>query len=59
MTPLRPLLALSFSIGLVNSTNVTFVDEVSGILGLSFPRLSTIEHSAANGMPLRQLAIIS
>jgi hypothetical protein len=39
----------------MNSTNVTFVDQVSGILGLGFPRLSTIHHLTANGMSLRQL----
>jgi hypothetical protein len=39
------------ALGLVNSTNVTFVDEVSGILGLGFPRLSTIEHLATNATP--------
>ena len=39
----------------MNSTNVTFVDQVSGIFGLGFPRLSTIRHLTANGMSLRQL----
>jgi len=37
---------------LVNSTNVTFVDDVSGILGLGFPRLSTIHSmSVTNSTP--------
>jgi hypothetical protein len=39
------------ALGLVNSTNVTFVDEVSGIIGFGFPRLSTIAHLAANATP--------
>ncbi|KAF8501514.1 acid protease [Russula emetica] len=37
--------------GLMNSTNVTFVDQVSGILGLGFPRLSTIHRLIANDTP--------
>jgi hypothetical protein len=37
--------------GLMNSTNVTFVDQVSGIFGLGFPRLSTIQHLIANDTP--------
>ncbi|KAI9461713.1 acid protease [Lactarius psammicola] len=37
--------------GLVNSTNVSFVDQVSGIFGLGFPRLSTIAHLAVNATP--------
>ncbi|KAF8256813.1 aspartic peptidase domain-containing protein [Lactarius quietus] len=37
--------------GLVNSTNVSFVDQVSGILGFGFPRLSTIAHLTANATP--------
>jgi hypothetical protein len=40
-------------IGLMNFTNVTFVDQVSGILGLGFPRLSKIHTLAANGMSTR------
>ncbi|KAI6133594.1 acid protease [Pisolithus croceorrhizus] len=37
------------AIGLVTNSNVTLVDEVSGILGLGFPRLSEIYASVANG----------
>lgn len=36
--------------GLVTESNVTFVDDISGILGLGFPRLSTINALAANGV---------
>jgi hypothetical protein len=39
----------------MNSTNVTFVDQVSGIFGLGFPRLSTIHNLIANGMSIRRL----
>ena len=35
--------------GLVNSTNVTLTNEISGVLGLGFPRLSTFATLAANG----------
>lgn len=38
-------------LGLVNSTNVSFVDQVSGIFGFGFPRLSTIDLLAANATP--------
>jgi len=37
--------------GLMNSTNVTFVDQVSGIFGLGFPRLSTIRYLMSNDTP--------
>lgn len=37
--------------GLMNSTNITFVDQVSGIFGLGFPRLSTIRHLVASDTP--------
>ncbi|KAA1467492.1 acid protease [Dentipellis sp. KUC8613] len=37
--------------GLVNSSTVSFVDEISGVLGLGFPRLSTIYSVAANATP--------
>ncbi|KAH9959623.1 aspartic peptidase domain-containing protein [Russula dissimulans] len=37
--------------GLMGSTNVSFVDQVSGIFGLGFPRLSTIDHLVANATP--------
>ncbi|KAI0001510.1 aspartic peptidase domain-containing protein [Russula compacta] len=37
--------------GLMNSTNVSFVDQVSGIFGLGFPRLSTLHHLAPNATP--------
>jgi hypothetical protein len=39
----------------MNFTNVTFVDQVSGIFGLGFPRLSSIHRLAANGMSTRWL----
>ncbi|KAI0303828.1 aspartic peptidase domain-containing protein, partial [Multifurca ochricompacta] len=37
--------------GLMNSTNVSFVDQVSGIFGLGFPRLSGIHSLATNATP--------
>lgn len=37
--------------GLVNSSNVSFVDQVSGLFGFGFPRLSTIAHLAVNATP--------
>ncbi|KAI0819099.1 acid protease [Irpex lacteus] len=37
--------------GLVNASNVTFHNDVSGILGLGFPRLSRIFSSLTNGTP--------
>ncbi|KAI0067467.1 acid protease [Artomyces pyxidatus] len=37
--------------GLMQSSNVSFVDEISGILGLGFPRLSTINSLAINATP--------
>ncbi|KAI0086145.1 aspartic peptidase domain-containing protein [Irpex rosettiformis] len=37
------------AIGLVKSSNVTFNNDVSGVLGLGFPRLSRIFSSLANG----------
>ncbi|EIM90784.1 acid protease [Stereum hirsutum FP-91666 SS1] len=39
------------AIGLVTQSNVTFVDDISGLLGLGFPRLSTINALAANATP--------
>ncbi|KAI0661740.1 acid protease [Cubamyces menziesii] len=39
------------AIGLVTSSNVTFTDQVSGVLGLSFPRLSTIASQTVNATP--------
>ena len=39
----------------MNFTNVTFVDEVSGIFGLGFPRLSQIRGLVADGMSPRRL----
>ncbi|KAI0049746.1 acid protease [Auriscalpium vulgare] len=41
----------SQAFGLMNSSNVSFVDEISGIMGLGFPRLSTINSLAANSTP--------
>lgn len=37
--------------GLINSTNVTTGDQISGILGLGFPRLSQISSAVVNGTP--------
>ena len=36
--------------GLVNSSNVTLTDMASGIMGLGFPRLSSISTSGPNGL---------
>ena len=41
----------------MNFTNLTFVDEVSGIFGLGFPRLSQIRNLVANGMSPCRLII--
>ncbi|KAI0034553.1 aspartic peptidase domain-containing protein, partial [Vararia minispora EC-137] len=38
--------------GLANTSNVTLVDDVSGVLGLGFPRLSTIHSLAMNATPV-------
>jgi hypothetical protein len=38
------------SAGVVTNSNITLVDEVSGILGLGFPRQSEIYAKAVNGM---------
>jgi len=46
---------LNSLIGLMNFTNVSFVDEISGIFGLGFPRLSRIRRFAADGMSPRRL----
>jgi hypothetical protein len=37
------------AIGLVQAANISFSSEISGVLGLSFPRLSTITQSLASG----------
>ncbi|KAI0264506.1 aspartic peptidase domain-containing protein [Gloeopeniophorella convolvens] len=37
--------------GLMNSTNITFIDQVSGVFGLGFPRLSSIDKLAVNATP--------
>ncbi|KAG6837380.1 hypothetical protein H0H93_010538 [Arthromyces matolae] len=37
--------------GMVTTSNVTLVDETSGVLGLSFPRLSSIPSTVANATP--------
>lgn len=34
---------------MVTSSNVTFVDQISGIMGFGFPRLSTISNALPNG----------
>ncbi|KAI8980194.1 acid protease [Trametes punicea] len=39
------------AIGLATASNVTFTDQVSGILGLGFPRISEIASLAANATP--------
>ncbi|KAH9928301.1 acid protease [Fomitopsis serialis] len=38
--------------GLMNSSNVTLNDDISGVMGLGFPRLSTIASTAANATPI-------
>jgi hypothetical protein len=53
----RPLSANLPPPGVVTSTNVTFPDQISGVLGLSFPRLSTITHSLATGEPSHNASI--
>jgi hypothetical protein len=37
------------SSGLVTKSNITFNEDISGVLGLGFPRLSTITASDSNG----------
>ncbi|KAI0359850.1 acid protease [Trametes cingulata] len=37
--------------GLATSSDVEFPDQVSGVLGLGFPRLSAIAHNAVNATP--------
>lgn len=37
-------------IGLVNTTNVTLTNQISGVLGMGFPRLSLFSSLAVNGM---------
>ncbi|KAK7454673.1 hypothetical protein VKT23_011426 [Stygiomarasmius scandens] len=37
---------------LISESNVTMVDDISGILGLGFPRISTINGTATNSTPL-------
>ncbi|KAF9779036.1 acid protease [Thelephora terrestris] len=48
--------------GVVNETTVSFTNEISGILGLGFPRLSQIYNTSAHGTPffsaLAQRAIV-
>ena len=39
-------------LGVVNETTVSFTDEISGILGLGFPRLSQIYNTTAHGNDL-------
>ncbi|PIL35571.1 hypothetical protein GSI_02299 [Ganoderma sinense ZZ0214-1] len=41
----------SQAIGLATTSNVTFKDEVSGVLGLGFPRLSAIYNTVVNATP--------
>ncbi|KAF5367500.1 hypothetical protein D9758_003687 [Tetrapyrgos nigripes] len=36
----------------ITDSNVTMIDEVSGIMGLGFPRISTINGTATNSTPL-------
>ncbi|KAF8632240.1 hypothetical protein AX15_001990 [Amanita polypyramis BW_CC] len=37
--------------GIITSSNVSFTNEVSGIMGLGFPRLSSIPNSVTNSIP--------
>ncbi|KAI0775198.1 acid protease [Trametes elegans] len=39
------------AVGLATDSNVKFTDQVSGVLGLGFPRLSSIANSAVNATP--------
>jgi len=39
------------ALGVVNSSNVTLNDQISGVLGLGFPRLSSISASVVNATP--------
>jgi len=39
---------LYFITGLITQSNVTFVDQISGIMGLGFERLSSIPHTVTN-----------
>ncbi|OJT11452.1 Pregnancy-associated glycoprotein 2 [Trametes pubescens] len=39
------------ALGLANTSTVHFTDSMSGVLGLGFPRLSTIANSAVNATP--------
>ncbi|KAI0313749.1 acid protease, partial [Amylostereum chailletii] len=48
---LDTLSASEQSFGLMTSSNVSFVDDISGILGLGFSRLSSINTLAANSTP--------
>lgn len=38
------------SVGVVTNSNVTLIDDISGVLGLGFPRLSEIYASTPNGV---------
>ncbi|KAI0649100.1 acid protease [Trametes meyenii] len=48
---LANLTVASQAFGLATSSNVKFRDQVSGVLGLGFPRLSSIASKAANATP--------
>lgn len=39
---------LTYQPGLVTNSNVTMVDQISGVMGLGFPRLSSISNSVTN-----------
>lgn len=45
--------------GLVTQSNLTFVDDISGLLGLGFPRLSTINSLAVNGASPQSLVFLA
>ncbi|OCH95384.1 acid protease [Obba rivulosa] len=45
------LTVASQAFGLVTSSNVTLDDDISGVLGLGFPRLSSISSSVVNATP--------
>lgn len=39
---------LQYITAMITNSNLTFVDEISGIMGLGFPRLSSISNSVTN-----------
>ncbi|KAL0954964.1 hypothetical protein HGRIS_003894 [Hohenbuehelia grisea] len=48
---LANITAVNQTFGVITDSNVTLTDQVSGILGLGFPRLSSINSTATNSTP--------